>query len=281
MSDTLNHITRVLGSSLDPANIYYTAATTATVIAVATGMMTVFRPKSPKPFETSKFPRDTVIVHHFGVDTEHVLPSSSPFVLKLLTYLRLTHTPHIVNITTDFSGAPKGKIPFISYNDTVMGDSSFIIDYLVKNGIVKTNPDEGLSPLQVAQATAVKALVEDSLYFIVVYCRWTEDFEKYIGPTFFNQIPHPLQFFIKRSFKQKHATLLHAQGLGRHTRAEIFVLWSKGIDALDTILGTQQFFMGSTPTMIDASVWGLLYSVMAIREVMPEFRAYVMVKRNL
>ena len=41
------------------------------------------------------------------------LPSISPHCTKLETWLRIADIPYKVEITADFTTAPKGKIPFI------------------------------------------------------------------------------------------------------------------------------------------------------------------------
>ncbi len=57
-------------------------------------------------------------------------PTSGPFPLKLLTWLRMAGLPHDIVIENDPGKGPKGKSPWIEDGDTRMGDSSIIIAHL-------------------------------------------------------------------------------------------------------------------------------------------------------
>jgi len=51
---------------------------------------------------------------------------------------------------------------------------------------------------------------------------------------------------------------LYAQGMGRHSAAEITRLATRGIDAIADYLGEKPFFMGSEPTGADATMFGFI-----------------------
>lgn len=58
------------------------------------------------------------------------LPSVSPFVLKLETYLRFAKLPYEVD-KVDIWG-PKDKTPWVSYDGQLLADSQFIIELLAR-----------------------------------------------------------------------------------------------------------------------------------------------------
>ena len=49
---------------------------------------------------------------------------------------------------------------------------------------------------------------------------------------------------------------LHAQGMGRHSSAEIIALSKRAFDALSAQLGDKPFLMGERPCGADAGVFG-------------------------
>lgn len=94
--------------------------------------------------------------------------NSSPFVNKLETRLRLAGIPYRTLFGTR-KQAPRGKVPYIGFedNDELIADTTFILRRLVDDGVL---PDlnASLTPAQKAQDLAIRALLEDKLYFFLV-----------------------------------------------------------------------------------------------------------------
>jgi glutathione S-transferase len=93
----------------------------------------------------------------------------SPFVIKLEARLRFAG----VSYTTECGStrtAPKGKIPYLECEDGTLGDSTLITKQLVDWGRL---PDLNatLSPADKAHDHALRALLEDKLYFYHVQYR--------------------------------------------------------------------------------------------------------------
>ena len=61
------------------------------------------------------------------------LPNTSPFCLKVETYLRMTEVPYEIKFVMDPRKSPKGKLPVIKMNGETIPDSELIIDYLKQN----------------------------------------------------------------------------------------------------------------------------------------------------
>ena len=70
------------------------------------------------------------------------IPNISPACMKLETWLRMTGIPYQI-APPDMSAAPKGKIPYIDDEGTLMGDSTLIIEHLSKKH--NKDLDQGLS----------------------------------------------------------------------------------------------------------------------------------------
>jgi glutathione S-transferase len=58
------------------------------------------------------------------------IPNTSPFCLKLETYLRMAQIPYTNKYVNDPRKSPKGKLPYILDDGKKIADSNLIIDYL-------------------------------------------------------------------------------------------------------------------------------------------------------
>jgi glutathione S-transferase len=186
------------------------------------------------------------------------LPHSSPFVTKADVLLKMSGV-EFNQMPMSFSGAPKGKIPYIKDGDAMLGDSYFIKRHLETR--YKTDFSGGYSVNLLAQGWAVERMLEEHLYFLSVYERWmvAENFEK--GPRqFFNMAPAVIRPIVRAAIKRKVRTMLTAQGLGRHTAAERLELGRGDVDCVATLLGNNAFLLGKTMCGADATVFGSLLS---------------------
>src|SRR5437868_236158 len=82
-----------------------------------------------------------------------------PPSMKLETWLRITEIPYKV-ADIDFSQAPKGKIPYVTTEEgQLIGDSTFIIEYLKKH--YGKDPDARLGAEQRAVALAFRRMLKE------------------------------------------------------------------------------------------------------------------------
>src|SRR3546814_3830305 len=82
-----------------------------------------------------------------------------------------------------------------------------------------------------------------------------------IKTLFFGKMPLPLRLFVPRMAHKGTQAKLSGQGIGRHTREEIYALGAQDLNAMSEILGDKPFFFGQTPSMADASAYGILVSI--------------------
>jgi len=188
------------------------------------------------------------------------LPDPSPFVMKVETLLKMAKLAYRTD-TTGFGKAPKGKLPYIDDDGTVVSDSTFIRWHLEKKyGI---DFDKGLDKSQTATAWAFEKMAEDQLYWVVVSDRWMDDANFRKGPaTFFEKVPAPLRPIVMAMVRRKLRATLHGQGIGRHSPDEVNALATRSIDAIADFLGDKPFFMGSEPTGIDATIFAFACGVL-------------------
>lgn len=188
------------------------------------------------------------------------LPTVSPFCLRLDAFLRMTGIEHeAVTAETPFPG-PKKKAPWIEYRGEKLGDSSFIITFLMEEFGV--DPDAHLTEKQRGSSVAIQRLVEENLYWAMVYDRWCRD-ENWpiLKGTVLSGIPAPLRMIIAPVTRRRVKKQLAGHGMGLHSENEIEAIGRRDIDALAAMLGDAPFFFGDTPSMADAAVYSLLINI--------------------
>lgn len=189
------------------------------------------------------------------------LPSLSPFCIKVETFLRAANLPYQIKVENNPRRGPKGKMPVLQDGTRVIADSSFIIDYLTTQ--YRINLDDDLTAAEKAVSHAVQKMVEENLYFIILYSRWIDPHGKVIIDNEFRQFfPRGLGWLALKIIRRNLKKQAHQQGLGRHTQDEIYALGSKDIKALSNLLGTQDYFFGSNLHTIDIIVYAFLMTIL-------------------
>lgn len=185
----------------------------------------------------------------------------SPFCVKLESFLKLNNIEYTLSndcIRTALSKAPKGKLPFIEFeNGDGMGDSTMIIEELSKRHNI--DMEATLSDQQKATSHAFRRMLDESTYWVLVYSRWLDDAGwNVIGPLFFDSAPPLMRNFIKSTMRKKVRKNLSGQGFGRHSRDEVYKIGQQDLHALSTLLGDDQWFFGAkAPTLLD--IWSHAY----------------------
>ena len=194
--------------------------------------------------------------------------SVSPFCLKLDAFLRMTDIPHrSVTAATPFAG-PKKKAPWIEHNGRKIGDSAFIIAYLIER--FGRDPDAGLTAAQRGQAVAIQRLVEENLYWAMVYDRWVRDQNwPILKGSVLGDIAAPVRALIAPLARRGVKKQLTGHGMGLHSAAEIEAIAARDLAALSALLGDQDWFFGAEPTLADATVFSLLANIRHVQFASP------------
>lgn len=187
------------------------------------------------------------------------LPNASPFCMKLETYLRMAKLPFEIPPATlgDLRRAPKGKMPYIEDQGKTLADTSFIIDYLKAS---HGDPLDGwLDAQQRAVALAFQRLIEENLYWALLYTRWVEPagWVK-TRSAFFAKLAPPLKWIVPPLARRGLIKEMQGHGMGRHSREEILGIGQRDITALADFLGDKRYFMGSQPCSLDATAHAFL-----------------------
>lgn len=186
--------------------------------------------------------------------------SLSAFCLKVETFLQLAKIPYQKKSTSSFK-APKKKLPFIIDGDQTIPDSSEILRYLMtKYGL---DWHAKLNPKDLATAHATQIMLEEHLYWIVLYFRWVEPkMWAKVRVDFFAKMPAYLQLFVPNLVQRSMKKALWMQGLGRHNEKDLLSMAERDIFSLAMILGEQNFIAGTSISMYDASVYAFVRNLL-------------------
>lgn len=196
-----------------------------------------------------------IILHQFPPGFG--LINTSGFCVKLETWLRLAGLAYRTEPLLDLGQAPKGKGPYIEDDGVKIGDTALIIRHLKEcRGV---DPDDWLTPAQRGVGHAVGVMLEEHLYFAILYGRWVEPAHwPLVRANILRGLPAEVQESIQHDV---HGSIVK-QGLGRHSAAEIHALAVPDIEALADILGDSPFVLGDRPATVDCIAFGFVHSLL-------------------
>lgn len=198
-----------------------------------------------------------ITLHAFG--RAFGLPDPSPFVTKVELLLKWADLPYQTT-RKGFMKAPKGKLPYIVDQGQTIADSTFIRWHIEKTRGIDF--DAGLNETERATAWAVEKLLEDHLYWPMLYYRWCDDANfAIVAERFFGRVPWPMRGWVKQSVRKKMRNYLHAQGSGRHSEAEKIQLAEKALGAIAVLLGDKPYLMGERRCGTDATLAAFLINL--------------------
>jgi glutathione S-transferase len=187
------------------------------------------------------------------------MPNLSPFGTKLETYLRMAKWPYETR-PADFRKAPKGKVPYVQLDGKLVGDSQLVMETLEARRSPEQQLDAWLNDHQRAVGHAVRRMLDEGTYFVLVQMRWVTDenwptirpiIAEQVGPA---KIILPL---IRRSVRKANRT----QGIGRHTPQEVDQIGIADLTALARIIGDNHWLLGDRPSTYDASAYAFVEGI--------------------
>ncbi|XP_071545191.1 failed axon connections homolog [Panulirus ornatus] len=198
--------------------------------------------------------RDVVVLH--GFPRERFSPGTSPYVLKLETYLRLAKIPYVMDFTEPLG--PKGLSPWITLNGEEFADSQLVIEHLGR----QYNKDfsSGLTEVQRAVARTFNIMACEHLAWGLRFWRYSVDCCRGLI-----QSTSQVSLFLRLALfflRWKVLKALWIQGTGRHTQKEVEHMVRQDLAAISHYLGEKPFLMGMEPCEVDCTMFGFLTQIM-------------------
>ncbi|CAD7698786.1 unnamed protein product [Ostreobium quekettii] len=196
------------------------------------------------------------LVLHGSPPNGDTASSGSPFVAKVELFLRINGLDYDADV--DWRG-PKGKIPWITHGNVVLGDSTFIIDYLKNTYRSTTKIKEPETPMQKAINTACLHMCEDNLMYGIIYYQFAHPEGFLVTKQRLEaRTPVPFRWILPALAQLQGQSILHKQGLGRHSDKDVSFILSSSLSALSTYLGNGKYFFGDAPCETDCIAFAFL-----------------------
>ncbi|MBI0477067.1 glutathione S-transferase family protein [Sphingomonas sp. MA1305] len=232
-------------------------------------------PVYENPYDRARIDADGATkLYRFAVgnpDVARHLSTLSPPSTKLEAYFRLFGIPYEVVPVQGTEDAPRGKVPYILAGDVKLTDSDLIIGYLKRT---QADPDAGLSAAQWATGHLVQRMLEDHLYWIVIYYEFCDDagwdflLRASVGDP---SVLPPAVIDAFDAIRADRARRCYDQGIARYTPEEIVEKARKDLLALSEVLGDNDYLLGTEqPTSFDAMVVGMTLGLFQARAMHPE-----------
>eukprot|EP01132_Coremiostelium_polycephalum_P003137 gene3137-3921_t len=202
------------------------------------------------------------------------LPSPSPYILKVITFLEYHNIPYKLIPTSNMG--PRHKLPYAVIDGKVVSDSQIIIQTLQKKFNIV---DDVSDPLELAEMNIIRRFMDDCfMYNNVGYARWVDP--AYNMPMIRLMFPR-LPAFIQTRIQKHQNKIFYIQGTGRYTPDEIYEMSYSDISSLSTRLGDKRFFFGTEKlTVGDITVFAHLAQLYFI-EMDTQPRLFLLKHQNL
>lgn len=196
----------------------------------------------------------------FGFGPGFGLPEVSPFCTKTEVQLKMARLPYRKEKAKPDT-SPKGQLPYIEDHGEHIADSHFIRVHIERKYGVDL--DQGLAPVQRAQAWAIERMLENHFLWATGYARWMipANFER--GPAhFFDDAPEAIRAQLRRDVQGRVANRLFEVGMTRHSADEIVALGDRSLLALSALLDDKPYLMGAHASGVDATGFGMLAGIL-------------------
>ncbi|KAL5004858.1 hypothetical protein ScPMuIL_018314 [Solemya velum] len=195
------------------------------------------------------------------------LPSVDPNCLAALAYCKFAGVPVCVKKTNNPWKSPSGELPVLIHGKVTETSINNIFGYLRKQN---WGSDFDLTNKQSADVIAYTSLLEEKLLPALLHSWWI-DGKTYVDvtrPWYAKAAPFPLNFFLPGQ-KQRQASdrVYTSKGIGENVLdteidAKIYKEAKECLNHLSYKLGDQDFFFGSSPSSLDALVFGFLAPIL-------------------
>jgi glutathione S-transferase len=218
-------------------------------------------PAPPKP-TVHKVDYQEGVVYLYQFTRTPVIPSCSPFCLKVETWLRINQIKY-ENVDHKMSlRSKKGMLPFVELNGEEIADSTHIIEELSKR--FTKNLDASLTPEQRCISHTTISMIENELFWVLYWWRskhpdkFLKGIKLNVKQALGSKLPNGLLNFIFKLKFRSGQSKVKAQGLGVHTAEEIEEKGRKDLQVLSEMLADKDFFFGAEPTLLDVVAYSVV-----------------------
>jgi len=176
------------------------------------------------------------------------IPSPLPACLKVETYCRLMKIPY-QNV---YKSGTDQKLPYLEYQGETKKHN--LINYL--NSKFEVDADANLSEKDKACSRAFQSMAEENTFWSLMYYRWVDNFAE--TKKYFKGLDVVRKNVRPKLDQGKCVKCLEAHEIGKHNKDEIYAIGEQDLRAMSAFLDDKEFFMGSEPTTIDCTMFGLL-----------------------
>lgn len=176
------------------------------------------------------------------------IPSPLPACLKVETYCRLMKIPY-QNV---YKSGTDQKLPYLEYQGQTKKHN--LINYL--NSKFEVDADANLSEKDKACSRAFQSMAEENTFWSLMYYRWVDNFAE--TKKYFKGLDVVRKNVRPKLDQGKCVKCLEAHEIGKHNKDEIYAIGEQDLRAMSAFLDDKEFFMGSEPTTIDCTMFGLL-----------------------
>ncbi|CAK1555011.1 unnamed protein product [Leptosia nina] len=230
-------------------------------------------PAQPKlNVHKANFQRDVVYLYQFS--RTPLLPSTSPYCLKVETWLRLAGIKYEnVDHKAKFR-SKKGQLPFIELNGEEIADSTFIIKQLTEK--FNKDLDAALTPERRVVTHAMVSMIENHLSWVMLWWRAKypdsviKGYQVNLQNALNTRLPNAiLNFCYKLTSGRKGMKKAKAHGIGVHSQEEIIEFGKNDLRVLSDLLSDKPFFFGDEPTLLDVVAFANLAQLHFIDKDVP------------
>jgi len=183
--------------------------------------------------------------------------NASPFCAKVELFLNYYQIPFKIEAALPMHG-PYKKIPFVEYQGETIGDSELILQRLIKD----YNIDLNLTAPALAQGRAWQLLLEQHLYWNIVYNRWVpEDSWEKLETAFFSGLKWPLRPIIAKQARKLAQKNLYSQGMGRFSLEQVLQAGRADLKALSAHLSANKYICGDTFSYFDLITYATIKNI--------------------
>lgn len=212
------------------------------------------------------------------------LPSVDLHCLEIMAYAKFSGVPLQTCVTNNPFWTPNGRLPVFKHGKQILSGFPEISAYLRRKNF---NADFGLSHKQCSEVLAYTQLLRGQLYFALQYVWWvdTKNYIELIRPWYAKALPFPCNYYYPGSYereaKQNLQALYDQDDDLQSIETFVYGEAEKCLTALSTRLGDQEFFFGSHPTSLDATVYAYLAPLLKVPFPSPALQNYLKACSNL